>query len=524
MAALASSAPFDLVPQVARASFELRRPDLHTLYDAIAQSFGIRLVYDRDLGNLPVSGDFRLQDVSLKEALEAASSISHTFVAPTDPRTGIVAADSPQKRGEYERQVLGSFHLENPLTPQQLAEISNALRNIVDLRRVTQDSRTNWITVLGRSRQVQVAGQFLQTLDRPAGEVMLEVDVWEIDTNRARDLGISPPQPFPLQFLGTGSAMPSVPLLKWGKVRTLYGMQVPGLTAFLNSSSSLVRTHQVLHLRASDGQEARLLVGSRFPVVTASISPIGLAEGGNQQDANEGFIPVIQFQDVGVVVHATPHLHAAGEMTLQLDFALRAVGATAENGIPSFTNRQMTNQVRLGFQEAYLLGGILNRTYRANNSGYPWLSRLPLVGWLFGRRERQESDTELLILVRPMIVRSAPAEEFASRAIFFGKELTGLPAPVPVPAEQPPQPGAQPGVPPQPGVTPGPGAAPQPGVAPVPGQTPQPGAAPVPSQPPFQGIPGGVFPQGVGLPPGLVPGRPQQPTPQPQPESPPSGQ
>jgi general secretion pathway protein D len=379
--ALAGSAPFELEPQVARASFELRRPDLHALYDAIGQGFGIRIVYDRDLGTVPVSGDFRLQDVSLKEALDAAASITRTFVAPTSPRTAIVAADTPQKRGEYERQILGSFHMDNQLTPQQLSEISNALRNIVELRRVTQDSRTNWITVLGRSRQVEVAGQFVQTLDRPAGEVMFEIEVWEIDTNRARAIGISPPQPFALEFLGRSSEKASVPLLDWGNVYTLYGMQVPGLTAFLNSSESLVRTHQMIHLRASDGQEARLLVGSRIPVVTGDISSVILSENGTQPGANEGFIPSIQYQDVGVVIHATPHMHAAGEMTLQLDFALRAVGATADNGIPSFTNRQMTNQVRLGSREAYLLGGILTQNSKGNSSGYPWLSRLP-AHWL----------------------------------------------------------------------------------------------------------------------------------------------
>ena len=526
-AALASSQRFDLQPKVERASFDLRRPDLHALYDAIAQSYGIRLLYDRDLGTLPVSGDFRLQDVTLKEALDAAASISRTFVAPLDAATGMVAADSPGKRGEYERQILGSFHLDNQITPQQLTEISTALRNIVDLRRVTQDSRTNWITVLGRSHQIDVAEQFIQTLDRPSGEVMLEIDVWELDMNRAREIGLSPPQPFVLQFLGIDSARPAVPLLQWGQVQNLYGLQIPGLTAFLNSSSSLVRSHQTVRLRASDGEEARLLVGSRIPVVTGSISSVVLAEDQTQPGANEGFIPGIQYQDVGVVVHATPRLHAADELTLQLDIALRSVGPIADNGIPTFTNRQLTSQIRLGNDEGYLLGGIFNRTDKSNQSGYPWLSRLPVLGWLFARRQPQESDTELLILVRPTILRASTAKEFASRSIFFGKELTGLPAPVAVPpTEQPAVPPA-PGQPPQPGGPPQgvpfppgigivpPGVGTQPGTAPVPGQPPQPGG--LPAGVPF---PGGVFPQGIGIQPGTapVPGQPPQPVPAQQPQ------
>jgi len=381
--------------------------------------------------------------------------------------------------------------------------------------------------VLGRSHQIDVAEQFIQTLDRPSGEVMLEIDVWELDMNRAREIGLSPPQPFVLQFLGIDSARPAVPLLQWGQVQNLYGLQIPGLTAFLNSSSSLVRSHQTVRLRASDGEEARLLVGSRIPVVTGSISSVVLAEDQTQPGANEGFIPGIQYQDVGVVVHATPRLHAADELTLQLDIALRSVGPIADNGIPTFTNRQLTSQIRLGNDEGYLLGGIFNRTDKSNQSGYPWLSRLPVLGWLFARRQPQESDTELLILVRPTILRASTAKEFASRSIFFGKELTGLPAPVAVPpTEQPAVPPA-PGQPPQPGGPPQgvpfppgigivpPGVGTQPGTAPVPGQPPQPGG--LPAGVPF---PGGVFPQGIGIQPGTapVPGQPPQPVPAQQPQ------
>lgn len=553
-AAMASSQPFDLKSPVERASFDLHHPNLHSLYDAIAQSFQIRLLYDPDLGEVPVSGDFRLQDVSLKEALEAAGSISRTFVAPVDPSTGIVAADTPDKRGEYERQVLGSFHLDDQLTPQQLTDISTALRTIVDLRRVSQDNRTNWITVVGRTHQVAVARQFVESLDKPTGEVMLDIEAWELNLNRAREWGLSAPQPFVLQFLGKDPKNPAIPLLEWGQVQTLYAVQIPGLTAFLNSSDSLVRFHQQLQLRASDGQEARLLVGERLPVILGDVNSVVLAGvDSSQSGTSQGFIPNIQYQDVGVVVHATPRLHAGGEITLQLDFALRQVKATGEGGRPTFTNRQMTSQFRLANDEAYLLGGIMENDQRTGVTGYPWLSQIPLIGWLFGNRRRSSTDTELLIMVRPTILRAPPAEEFASRSIYFGKELTGLPAPVAVPTPQPPrQPGAAPGVPvpgqtSQPGAAPVPGQQPQPGTVPVPGQQLQPGTAPTPGQPPQPGatapapaqqprpgtapfpgqlpqgvpFPGSAFPQGIGVGPGGAP-QPRRPTqPQTNPSNPP---
>src|SRR3990172_9577234 len=94
--------PFDLEPQVERATFDLRRPSLHALYDAIAEAYGVQLLYDPELGDVSLSSDFRIQDATWKEALEAAGSISDTFVVPLDRRRGLVAPDTPDKRAEYE--------------------------------------------------------------------------------------------------------------------------------------------------------------------------------------------------------------------------------------------------------------------------------------------------------------------------------------------------------------------------------------------------------------------------------------
>jgi type II secretory pathway component GspD/PulD (secretin) len=250
--------------------------------------------------------------------------------------------------------------------------------------------------------------------------------------------------------------------------------------------------HRVLRLRASDGLEAQLLQGERLPIIIGDVDVIVEEE----DDPADGFIPNIQYEDVGVVVHATPRFHAGREITLHLDIALRSVKSPGEGGRPIFANRQITSQLRIRTNEAYLFGGLISRSVGDDTAGYPWLSRIPIIGWLFGNRTRQRTETELLIMVRPIIVRPAAAEEFASRSIFFGKELSGLPAPVPIPAPQQEQPaGAEPEVPE--------GAPDQPGTAPAPGQPSQPGAIPFPGPfPPGFPFPGGALPPGIGIQPG----------------------
>lgn len=499
--AYATSLPFDLRPKVSQATFHLRRPDLRSMYQAIANAYGIRLLLDADVEESKMVGNLDLENVTLPEALEAAASISNTFVAPLDEQTGIVAADTPQKRGEYERQLLSSFRADDQTTPQQLTEITTALRTVLDLRRITQDTRSNWITVRGFSRQVAAVDRFLETLQKPPGEVVLEVEIWELNVQRAQELGILPPQPFLLQFIGQAATSLGPSLLTFGQGRALFGVRLPGASGSLNFSSSVVRSHQTLELRASQGQPASLLLGERFPLVTATLSSgISSETTSLEQTAATGFFPTIQYQDIGVTLKATPYFHVERELTLQLDVAVRNLGARNPNDLPTITNRQFTEQVRLKDGESYLLGGIRTHSEQTSRSGYPWLSRLPVVGILFSVFKKQRQETELWFLLRPRILRLAPAEEFASQAIFFGKEISGLPAVVEtVPA--PPPPGAAP-----------PGAPQPPGVPPIPGLPPQPGIAPQPGAP---AVPPGTQPP-VPIQPGLTP---QQPFPQPgQPE------
>jgi hypothetical protein len=534
-AAYTASAPFDLHPAIERASLHLRRPDLAALYKAIADAFGVRLVMDTDIRPVRPPSDFTLDDVTLKQALDAAGNITHTFVAPLDEHTGIVASDTAEKRGAYERQIMGTFRMDGATTPQELTEMSTLLRTIVDLRRVAQDSRSNGITVLGRANQVSAARQVLGGLQMGRGEVVLEMDILEVDSQRARQLGVLPPQPFQLLFVGLAGASLTtpgsvlIPALHTGAA--LFGVQLPGATAILTYNSSAVRSYQRLHLRALDGQQGSLLLGERYPILNGFVSnsffPTQGSTTGNAVAAS-GFFPSVQYEDLGVTVKATPYLHSGRELTLKLDLALRGLSSENLNGAPIITNRQVTEQFRMRDGETYVIGGILSRERDASVNGYPVLARLPLLGALFATHNKQQTETEMLLVIRPHIVRSAPAELYASNSIYFGKELLGLPA---APALPPPPPQPQPGLPqpgqPQPGQPPFvPGAVPpnqlpnQPGVPPniqQPGQPQQiypqqPGQPqqiyPQPGQPPFQPFVPGVVP---GVPPQQnQPGQPPQ--------------
>jgi Flp pilus assembly secretin CpaC len=189
--------------------------------------------------------------------------------------------------------------------------------------------------------------------------------------------------------------------------------------------------------------------------------------------------PSAEFVDLGVKVKATPSLHANREVTLQLEFEIRALAGTSVNGIPVLTNRTLTQTVRLKEDETSLIGGLLNDEETRAISGLPGLAKVPGAGYAFGKRSTSLKDTEFVILITPRRLRS-PFRSGAS--IFAGRgDPGGTVGAAPFPGRAP---GERPEPPQQPPLQPGPEQPLQPN--PQPGPPPQPQPPQPPQQPPPQ--------------------------------------
>jgi hypothetical protein len=115
--------------------------------------------------------------------------------------------------------------------------------------------------------------------------------------------------------------------------------------------------------------------------------------------------PGSEYIDLGVKVKATPTLHANHEVTLQLEFEIRALAGTSINGIPVISNRTLTQTVRVKDDETSLIGGLLDNEETRSLTGLPGLAKLPALGYAFGSRNNTSQNTEFVILVTPRRLR-----------------------------------------------------------------------------------------------------------------------
>jgi hypothetical protein len=166
--------------------------------------------------------------------------------------------------------------------------------------------------------------------------------------------------------------------------------------------------------------------------------------------------PGAEYIDLGVKVKATPAIHPDRQVTLQLEFEIRALAGTSVNGIPVISNRTLTQTVRLKEDETALIGGLMDKEQTRSIVGLPGLATLPGIGYAFGTRSTSQTDNEFLILVTPRRLRT-PVR--SATAIFAGRGDpttrgsigAGAPTNVEDPSEQP---GPPPTVTPQPGPNP----------------------------------------------------------------------
>jgi general secretion pathway protein D len=161
-----------------------------------------------------------------------------------------------------------------------------------------------------------------------------------------------------------------------------------------------------------------------------------------------------QYQDVGVNIDVTPRVHANGDVTLKITMEVSEVdGQSNIGGIqqPIIGQRKIEHEVRLKEGEVNLLGGMMEDQQTRALTGFPVLSQIPILKYLFGQTTTDHSETETVFALIPHVVRKQQFTELNEEALDAGTasaislRRVSHPAETPAPAGQPPSQNIQPG-------------------------------------------------------------------------------
>jgi type II secretory pathway component GspD/PulD (secretin) len=485
---------------------------LRDILNSMGMSTGINVTYERDYQDR--SYTVQLRGVTFEQALNQILAANQLFYKVINERTIMVIPDNAQKRALYEEQVIRTFFVSHS-DATELAQILNGIIRIPALAvapQIVANKTNNTITVRASANIVQIIERIIEQNDNPKAEIILDVQILEVNRTRAKEFGIDLSQ-FNINVVfspetdpRTADADAGPPLFNLNTITrgistADFYLSVPSAIVRFLETDSQTRLIAKPQLRGAEGQEITLNLGDEVPVPSTTFTPV--AQGG----ANFNPLTSFNYRPVGVNIQVTPRVTFEGDIILDLLVESSTLGQDvniAGQNLPSFGSRKVQTRLRLRDGESNLLAGLLREDERRSLRGIPGLLRLPVLRSLLASNDNEITQTDIIMLLTPRIVRTQELTLSDVSPIFIGSQqslglggpppLIAAPAPDATPEPAPPAP-APAGPPPAgPGVIVVP-----PGSGPVPGTTTVPAA---PAQPvPAPAGPGAAVPPGVQGPP-----------------------
>jgi general secretion pathway protein D len=395
-----------------------------TLFDQVARRFGLDTVYD---GDYPATGPpirFRIPGVDYRQALHDLEAATNSFVIPVSSRVFMVAQDTAQKRNDLEQTIAVSVPVPNTLTTQELTEIAQAVKQSMNIDKIAWDTAQSQIVIRDRISRALPAQALLEQLLSWKPEVMIEVEFLEVTDSNIVNYGFNPTTSIPALYLGQIlKNVPTFPadltnLVTFGGGKTLIGLGVMQAAALFDQTISSTRTLFRAEMRSVDGQSATFHAGEKFPVITSGFF-------GDIPAASQGQVfrppPAFTYEDLGVLLKVTPHVHGTNGVTLAVETSYELLSGAAVNGIPIIGRRQLITQVRLLDGEWAVVAGLMGRTNAKSESGFWGLDQIPLVGNLFKHATKDAETQSVLIAIRPHLLSLAP-DQIVTRKLRVGTE------------------------------------------------------------------------------------------------------
>ncbi|WP_049974414.1 type II secretion system secretin GspD [Azospirillum sp. B4] len=267
--------------------------------------------------------------------------------------------------------------------------------------RVVADERRNALLIFGSGAQYALLEQVLTRLDAPREQVLIEATIAEVTLNDDLNFGVQ-------WFLDRGSSTAGFSTTNGATVGATYPnfnytFLTPNTRVVLNALSSVtdVQVLSAPRLMVLNNETARLQVGDEVPVVVQSAT--------STLTSDSAVVNSVEYHDTGVILEVTPRINRSGAVVLDVNQEVSTVATTTTSGIdsPTIQQRKITSVVNVQDGETVALGGLISDTSSRNGSGIPYLRDIPVLGKLFGTDAHSKGRTELLVFLRPVIVRDA---------------------------------------------------------------------------------------------------------------------
>jgi len=273
------------------------------------------------------------------------------------------------------------------------------------------DGTNNNLLIYANQENYGIIKRALEQLDRPPLQVAIEATIAEVTLNDNLQYGVqffvkssnvgAPPN--------TGSAVNTAVN---AATNVLINRVLPGFNFLMGTEAQPQLIINALHavtdvkilsnpsLVVVDNQPAILQVGDQIPVTTQSAQSV-IAPGAP-------VVSNIDYRNTGIILRVAPRINANGNVLLNIEQEISSVAdnANANTLTPTVSQRRVASSIAVASGQTVLLAGLISDTQNRGRNGIPGLDKIPGFGELFSQNNGTVHRTELIIFIRPQIIRN----------------------------------------------------------------------------------------------------------------------
>ena len=311
--------------------------------------------------------------------------------------------------------------------------------------RITADVTNNSVLVYANAESQRVVEQTIRQIDRPQRQIAIEATIAEVTLNDQLNYGVqyflaskkgSISQTITgVQGTGTTAIEPASNAVN-AAAGALLGRMLPGFNVLIGAENSprviLDALHGVTNVKVLsnpslvvlDNQPATLQVGDQVPFSTGTATVL---------TANNTVVNTIDYKNTGIILRVLPRANSNGNVVLDIEQEISSVAAGSAGSLtPTISQRRVKSSIAVASGQTVLLAGLISETENKQRQGIPILDSIPGVGDAFSHQTNMRSRTELILFIRPTLVKDAVdasviAEEMRSK---MNSRLVGTSNPV----------------------------------------------------------------------------------------------
>jgi general secretion pathway protein D len=314
--------------------------------------------------------------------------------------------------------------------PDSRSGSTNGGKPILDGVRITPDVVNNTLLIYADQENYKIIEGTLRQIDRPQLQVAIDATVAEVTLNdtlsygvqtflTSKNLGLKPDTG---SILNTSVAQSGTSGAS-GVASALINRAIPGFNFLVGTESQPSVILDALHtltdvkvlsnpsLVVIDNQVATLQVGDQVPISTGSAIA-----------ASSTVVNTIDYRNTGIILRVAPRVNVNGNVRLDIEQEISNVSSTSNTGslTPTVSQRTVKSSVSVASGQTVLLAGLISEQRQSNRSGIPLIDEIPGLGDAFSHADKKGTRTELIIFIRPQIIRDGTdahyvAEELRSK-------------------------------------------------------------------------------------------------------------